>query len=448
MGHKKVGKYEIGKTIGEGTFGKVKFATNTENGDKVAIKILDKQKIIRQGMNEQIKKEISIMKIIHHKHIVNLRDVLASKTKIYIVSELATGGELFYKLANEGRFEEDKARQYFQQLISGVEYCHSQHICHRDLKPENLLLDEEGVLKISDFGLSALHEEDGGNGLLHTTCGTPNYVAPEVLSDKGYEGPPVDVWSCGVILFVFLAGYLPFEEPTTEMLFRKIQKAQFKFPAWFSPGAKALLNKILIPAPEKRITIAGIKEDEWFKVNNSTPDGAAPSDLSAVSSTVDHIFEKSSDVDVEETRIDDGLPKVNGLSITNAFELISMSGAFDLSRMLQKNPEDRVKRYTRFCSTTHADAILEHLKKVIETLNPTHITEENSYKLRVTVHTTMGLLSFSIQIFVMAPGLHMIDFRKGKGDILEYHRLFKKVLEQCGNILAHSETLRLSFSHR
>ena len=207
---KKVGKYEIGRTLGEGTFGKVKFAVNTETNERVAIKILDKEKIQKQNMGEQIKKEIAVMKMVKQKHVVNLLEVLASRTKIFIVLELVTGGELFDKIVNVGRFDEPTARKYFRQLISGVEYCHKQGVCHRDLKPENLLLDESEMLKISDFGLSALYGSDHNSTLLHTTCGTPNYVAPEVLADKGYDGFSADVWSCGVILYVLLAGCAPF----------------------------------------------------------------------------------------------------------------------------------------------------------------------------------------------------------------------------------------------
>lgn len=154
---KRVGKYEIGKTLGEGTFGKVKFAVNTETGEKVAIKILDKEKIQKQNMGAQIKKEISIMKMVKHHNIVKLYEVLASRTKIFIVLELITGGELFDKIVAESRFDEKTARFYFRQLIKGVKYCHGQGVCHRDLKPENLLLDEHSDLKISDFGLSALY---------------------------------------------------------------------------------------------------------------------------------------------------------------------------------------------------------------------------------------------------------------------------------------------------
>ncbi|RHZ08464.1 hypothetical protein DYB26_006619 [Aphanomyces astaci] len=266
---KKVGKYEIGKTLGEGTFGKVKYAVNTETDERVAIKVLDKDKIQKQNMGAQIKKEISIMKMVRNRHVVVLKEVLASRTKIFIVLELITGGELFDKIVSEGRFNEETARFYFRQLVNGVEYCHSQGVCHRDLKPgtfpnllhldslhaavENLLLDENGDLKISDFGLSALYEGGGPDGaegsrasLLHTTCGTPNYVAPEVLADKGYDGRAADVWSIGVILYVLLAGFLPFDEPTMSALFRKIQKAEFSYPSWFTPRVKTLLNKILV----------------------------------------------------------------------------------------------------------------------------------------------------------------------------------------------------------
>uniref|UniRef100_A0A453HQV9 non-specific serine/threonine protein kinase n=1 Tax=Aegilops tauschii subsp. strangulata TaxID=200361 RepID=A0A453HQV9_AEGTS len=156
---RRVGKYELGRTIGEGTFAKVRFARNTETGDPVAIKILDKEKLLKHKMVEQIKREIATMKLIKHPNVVRIHEVMGSKTKIYIVLEYVTGGELFDTIVNHGRMREDEARRYFQQLINAVDYCHSRGVYHRDLKPENLLLDSCGNLKVSDFGLSALSQQ-------------------------------------------------------------------------------------------------------------------------------------------------------------------------------------------------------------------------------------------------------------------------------------------------
>jgi len=268
---KRVGKYELGRTLGEGTFGKVKYAINVETQEAVAIKVLDKEKIQKQNMGNQIKKEISIMKMVKHKYIVGMIEVLASKSKIFIVLDLVTGGELFDKIVSMGKLAEDQALFYFTQLVEGVSYCHRSGVCHRDLKPENLLLDENGNLKISDFGLSSLYVGDAeGDGtsrtqILHTTCGTPNYVAPEVLADKGYDGKKADVWSIGVILYVLLAGFLPFDESTIVNLFGKIQAADFTYPKWFSMEARAVIDTMLVADPSKRVTLAELRQVPWLQ---------------------------------------------------------------------------------------------------------------------------------------------------------------------------------------
>ncbi|CAN1811971.1 CBL-interacting serine/threonine-protein kinase 6 [Linum perenne] len=190
--------------LGHGTFAKVYHARNLQSGKSVAMKVVGKEKVIKVGMTDQIKREISVMKMVKHQNIVELHEVMASKSKIYIAMELVRGGELFAKIAAKGRLKEDVARVYFQQLISAIDFCHSRGVYHRDLKPENLLLDEEGNLKVTDFGLSAFSEHLKQDGLLHTTCGTPAYVAPEVIKKKGYNGAKADLWSCGVILYVLL----------------------------------------------------------------------------------------------------------------------------------------------------------------------------------------------------------------------------------------------------
>ncbi|XP_078437542.1 CBL-interacting protein kinase 23-like isoform X2 [Wolffia australiana] len=247
-GGTRVGKYELGRTLGEGNFAKVKLARNMTTGENFAIKILDKEKILKHKMIAQIKREIATMKLIRHPNVIRMQEVLASKTKIYIVLEYVTGGELFDRISN-GRLKEDEARKYFQQLICAVDYCHSRGVFHRDLKPENLLLDSNGVLKVTDFGLSALPQQLREDGLLHTACGTPNYVAPEVIKNKGYDGAKADLWSCGVILFVLMAGYLPFDDSNLPSLYKKIFKAEFSSPPWFSSGAKKLIKRMLDPDP-------------------------------------------------------------------------------------------------------------------------------------------------------------------------------------------------------
>jgi 5'-AMP-activated protein kinase catalytic alpha subunit len=256
-------------------------------------------------MGDQIKKEINVMKMVKHRHVVNLNEVLASKTKIFIVLELVTGGELFDKIVAAGRFDEPTARKYFRQLMSGVDYCHRQQVCHRDLKPENLLLDENECLKISDFGLSALYGTDQDSTLLKTTCGTPNYVAPEVLADNGYSGFEADIWSCGVILYVLLAGFLPFDEPAMSVLFRKIMKGDFHYPLWFSPSARELVEMILRTNPKERATIAEIKSSAWYVAGGFTEEEERNESGTSLDPAIDdpdfgEALEEGLDVDVDQ----------------------------------------------------------------------------------------------------------------------------------------------------
>ncbi|KAK6133523.1 hypothetical protein DH2020_032737 [Rehmannia glutinosa] len=227
-------RYEIGKLLGQGTFAKVHHARNLKTGQSVAIKIIDKEKIMRVGLIDQIKREISVMRLVKHPNVVQLHEVMASKSKIYFAMEYVRGGELFTKVA-KGRLKEDAARKYFQQLIAAVDFCHSRGVYHRDLKPENLLLDEFGNLKVSDFGLSALLDSKRQDGLLHTTCGTPAYVAPEVINKRGYDGEKADIWSCGVILFVLLAGYLPFQDSNLMEMYKKICRVNSNARSGFRP---------------------------------------------------------------------------------------------------------------------------------------------------------------------------------------------------------------------
>ncbi|KEG06137.1 serine/threonine protein kinase [Trypanosoma grayi] len=264
-----IGKYQLGKTLGAGNFSKVKMGTDMETGEKWAIKIIDKEQLVREHMEEQLKREIAVMKLLRQPNIIQLREVLQTTNHVFLVLELVSGGELFDKIAREKRFNEATARHYFHQLIAGVHCCHCCGIAHRDLKPENLLLDSNGTLKISDFGLSNLHRTTvGGPGtMLQTVCGTPNYVAPEVLKERGYNGALADIWSCGVVLYVMMAGYLPFDDENINALFTKIERGEYRIPRHFSPGACDIISKMLTVDPNRRITMEQILHHPWFIVD-------------------------------------------------------------------------------------------------------------------------------------------------------------------------------------
>ncbi|XP_076902822.1 CBL-interacting serine/threonine-protein kinase 8-like isoform X2 [Bidens hawaiensis] len=382
---RKVGKYEVGRTIGEGTFAKVKFAQNTETGESVAMKLLDRATIIKHKMVDQIKREISIMKLVRHLNVVRLHEVLASRTKIYIILEFITGGELFDKIVHHGRLSEAESRRYFQQLIDGVEYCHSKGVYHRDLKPENLLLDSQGNLKISDFGLSASPGE--GVSILRTTCGTPNYVAPEVLSRKGYNGALADVWSCGVILYVLMAGYLPFDEMDLTTLYDKINKADFSCPSWFPVGAKSLIHRILDPNPETRICIEEIKNDEWFKKNYVPARLLEYEDVNL--DDVNAVFDDSEEERPDEQNTDEG----TGPLSLNAFDMIILSQGLNLASMFDRG-QDPVKHITRFVSQKPANIVLSSMEVVSQSMGfKTHI---RNYKMRVEGLSASKTSHFSV----------------------------------------------------
>lgn len=425
---KKVGKYEVGRTVGEGTFAKVKFAINTETGDCVALKVLAKDTVLRNRMVEQIKREVSIMKMIRHPNVVRLHEVLASQTKIYIFLEFVSGGELFDKIVHQGRLNEEKSRRYFQQLIDAVDYCHSMGISHRDLKPENLLLDAKGNLKISDFGLSALPHQVREDGLLHTTCGTPNYVAPEVLNNKGYDGAVADIWSCGVILFVLMAGYLPFNEADLKTLYNKIQHASFSCPSWFSPGAKSLIVKILDPNTRTRIRLEGIRNHPWFRKNYVPVRGSAAEETPDLDD-VHSVFDNSKENFVDEEDVKD-----TGPSMMNAFELISLSQGLNLSALFDRR-QDHVKRQTRFTSNKPARDIISRMEATAQSMG--FRVETRKYKMRLEgrgAGRTDHQLAVAIEVFEMAPSLYMIEVRKAMGDTLRYHKFYKTFCGQLKDI--------------
>ncbi|CCE62204.1 hypothetical protein TPHA_0C00470 [Tetrapisispora phaffii CBS 4417] len=272
----KIGNYQIVKTLGEGSFGKVKLAFHSTTRQKVALKIINKKVLSKSDMQGRIEREISYLRLLRHPHIIKLYDVIKSKDEIIMVIEYADH-ELFDYIVQREKMSENEGRRFFQQIISAVEYCHRHKIVHRDLKPENLLLDEHYNVKITDFGLSNIITD--GN-FLKTSCGSPNYAAPEVISGKLYAGPEVDVWSCGVILYVLLCRRLPFDDESIPTLFKNINNGVYTIPNFLSEGAASLIKKMLIVNPMNRITIGDIIQDPWFKVD--LPEYLVPSEKDAI----------------------------------------------------------------------------------------------------------------------------------------------------------------------
>ncbi|MQL68863.1 hypothetical protein Taro_001158 [Colocasia esculenta] len=376
--------------------------------------------------------------------------VMGSKTKIYIVLEFVEGGELFDKIAKHGKLREDEARGYFQQLINAVDYCHSRGVYHRDLKLENLLLDSYGVLKVSDFGLSAFSPQLHEDGLLHTACGTPNYVAPEVLTDKGYDGAKADIWSCGVILFVLMAGFLPFDNPNTMKLYKKLStfilspkfpdfiknisidvqilKADFTCPSWFSSGAKKLIKQILNPNPLSRITIPQLLEDEWFKKGYKQPNFEQQGEVCL--DDVDAAFNGSEEYLVME--------KKEKPASMNAFALISRSRSFNLENLFEKEV-GLVKRERSFTSQCSPNEIMSKIEEAVKPLG--FNVHKRNYKMKLQGDKTgrKGHLSVATEVFEVAPCFHMVEVHKTGGDTLEFHKFYKSFSSGLKDVVWKSE---------
>lgn len=279
-----VGPWKLGRTLGRGSTGRVRLAKHSETGQLAAVKIVPKSKFQKNEQGKEtggaspygIEREIIIMKLISHENIMALYDVWENKGELYLVLEYVEGGELFDYLIKKGRLQEKEAIHYFKQIVHGVSYCHQFNICHRDLKPENLLLDKNLNIKIADFGMAAL---EINSKLLETSCGSPHYASPEIVTGKNYHGSPSDVWSCGIILFALLTGHLPFDDENIRKLLIKVQNGKFIMPNYLSHEAKDLIWKMLKVNPLERIKIQDIlkhplltKYDESSSSSNQTPE--------------------------------------------------------------------------------------------------------------------------------------------------------------------------------
>ena len=306
----KVGDYIIKNTIGRGAFGKVKLGIHIPTHKKVAIKILEKSKILENDDLIRVKREFEMLSKFNHPNVIMVTEIFETPTKYYSVMEYCKGGELFNYMVKKVRLTENESSFFFYQLINGLEYIHSLNIVHRDLKPENLLLNQNKILKIIDFGLSNYFGKNDNMELLITPCGSPCYASPEMINGNKYDGYKIDIWASGIILYAMLCGYLPFEGCNDDILFKRIVKCKYCLPKNLSDDSKDLISKILVTDPEKRISIKEIKKHPFYikgkklfdkKFENNfqtqiTPQNNEIQMTNSISYIADNINSKTSDI--------------------------------------------------------------------------------------------------------------------------------------------------------
>ncbi|KAJ8558046.1 hypothetical protein K7X08_004812 [Anisodus acutangulus] len=381
-----LGKYQLGHLLGRGSFAKVYHARRLEDGTNVAIKVMDKNTTVDATMERLIIREVSSMhRLKDHPNMIKLYEVMATKSKIYLVMELAPGGDLLSKLNRRGRFSYSTARFYFHQLISALHFCHQNGVAHRDLKPQNLLLDGEGRLKVSDFGFSALHDEQLSNSLLQTACGTPAYMAPEIVYKKEYDGSKVDAFSCGVILFVFLTGKLPFDDSSYTKLHWAKHRREYQFSDWVQKPARNIINRLLDPNPSTRLSIEELTELSWFKRSAMKAEELNHHQQLQFGQG---IFEKEY--------------KRSGR--LNAFDLISMSYGLNLSGLFEARSHN--KKELRFTTSVQVGSVEEKVMK---------LGKEEGYRVERTKGGGIGLVKgrvvLLVEIWEIAANLWLVEIK-------------------------------------
>lgn len=353
----KISDYNFEKDIGEGNFGKVKLGVNKKTKEQFAIKIMNKEKIQNQ-MGKAFIPEIEISKKFNHKNVIQVHSILEDEKNYYLIMEYCSKGELFDLISKKIRLSKEESSLFFYQLISGIEHIHSKGYAHRDLKPENLLLTRNNVLKIIDFGLTHEYNEDIS---LKTKCGSPSYAAPEILKGYRYDGFKSDIWSCGIILYAMLSGFLPFEGENNKILFKNIIKCEPNLNHFKDDEIKDLIKNLLNPDPKLRIDLKDIKKNKFYlegeKLFHKMEDFNYIKDhyKKSISSNKNNMKNQRNNMTIENKKIYDKLSNdrlnklyFNAFSLSNeSKKVISGKKSLDL-RIYQttKNAEEIISRHS------------------------------------------------------------------------------------------------------
>lgn len=486
MSTRTLGPYIIGPTLGKGGFSKVKLGTHEETGERVALKLLPTT--LTSSTRKQVTQEVTAMSKVQHDNVIRLHEVNwdvsypckngKEKNIILTVLEYAPAGELFDFLAMTGSFEEALGRTYFHQLINGIGYCHEMGVVHRDLKPENLLLDSSFTLKLADFGFAALKLNDDHKQT--TECGTPGYMGPEMANNKGYDPVLTDIWACGVIVFIMLSGFPPFQKAdSSDWWFDKLKSGRHALfwkahcrTVYFSPEAQDLINKMLAPDPSQRISIADIKKHPWFcgpiisqttlqkelarrsaKVNaekmKERMAKAAQHNTQGVNmtaQTVRSIGEEMLDPTCED------LPPAMENFVSAKLEDPDLGDMGDMmmgSMVGQQQEEAKAQPLdaalaetvpTRFASKATASELYSQLKAVIGSVDQQAVDKEEVYKIKFSVKAGESRINCSAQVFAdpSDPSLCHVVFQRLSGPGLAFRGLYVAITEKFEAFL-HSE---------
>ncbi|KAL9328912.1 hypothetical protein ACSQ67_003915 [Phaseolus vulgaris] len=423
-----MGSYELGETLYEGNYCTIKHATQVATGQKVAVKIINKEKVLSDKKKnvldlELIERNVSTMKTIRHPNVVHIYEVISTETQLCLIMELATDGKLFDKIKNTttGRLTEPEARKYFQQLIYAVAFCHNNGITHRNLKSENLLLGADGMLKVSYLGLSALSQEVGNHGMYchGRPCGAPNYRAPEVESVNGYDYARADLWACGVILFAMLTGDLPFNNENIGIIYLKACAADFSCPSFLSPTLKRLIRRILDPNPAARITIVEMLKDEWFDSNNEDE---------LISNGTDHVG----------TGQDAG-PSTH--QINNAYDDLRTSPSINFE-VVKRLVNVLARRKRVFRTSLCGSKIISRFEKPIDRMN-LH-TKRIDMVLEGGYGPKFEYLSVKVKITPsFYPYLYRVTIRKNGGDARDFDKFYKELIDEVEDIIWNEDNIHL-----
>jgi len=454
--------------LGEGAYGEVRLALNQKTQEAVAVKIVNADKLA--GNKDNLKKEVCIHKMLQDVHIIRFYGQRTEGENTYIFLEYAPGGELFDKIEPDIGMPPNQACKYFKQLIAGLEFMHNKGVTHRDIKPENLLLDADGNLKITDFGLSTVFRYKEKERKLDRCCGTPPYVAPEVLGKSTYHAQPADIWSCGIVLIAMLAGELPWDEPSEKCKeFVSWANSETLTTPWtkIDTFSLALLKKILHPLPEKRFTITQIKSDKWFTRAQSMkrPSQSPLSESPHNSQMKRHC---SSTGETPNSRLNSyagrmsssqPLPMMNATIATESLfagdenESINTSPWYSqpvhtedmlLSQVActpgsSQNPMKLLaKRMTRF----HVKniSVEELVRKLIDVFNGFKFQSKKSgpKHLKVTsIDRRKTIIIFSVNILDVPNMPTLVDFRRSKGDGIEFKRQFREIKDKMKDFLVY-----------